>query len=357
MSVRIRVHGDEVHVSRAEAPLDRMPYLTALVEAAGALLHWDATETVALPDADVDDLRAAADWLPEIYGQEVADAVVFGADATLPVGGGDPAVIDAVLRLGHLNWAQAWWPAGARISALDPALLAAESAVTAHIVEHLLDDDRAVERVLADAAEAPRAVAALPPAFAAETERLLTTLADLSEDHGVALAPAEPAAVREDWALAAGGVDSISSGVEVASGRAAVRWSDVPAQTVDAGAEARWAIRQRAGAAVLRVEVPAVDSPRAARSLTARFGPAELGVDVVLRRETTLFEGEAEVPASALFLPSSEQTLWVRDPVLSPEDDGAPDPHDARERVLSFAAARLLSPKATLAERSAGVRR
>lgn len=357
MSVQIRVQGDAVRVSSSEALPDRMPYLVALVEVAGGLLHWDPTEHIVLPDADVDDLHAATGWLAEIYGQEVADAVGQGADATLPLGDGDPAIVDAVLRLGHLAWARAWWPAGARFPALDPALLAAETAVTAHDVEHLLDDDRAIERALADAADAPSALAALPPAFAAEAERLLSTLTDLSEDYGVALGSAEPVAVREDWALAASGVHDVREGVEIASGRATVRWSDVPAQTVDAEAEARWVIRQRGGAAVLRVEAAAVDSPLASRSLIARFGPAELGVEVVLRRETSLFQGEAEVPASALFLPSAEHTLWVRDPVLSPEDDGASDPHDAREQVLSFVATRLLSPAASLAERTAGARR
>ena len=359
MSAQIRAQGDRVHLSSADSSPDRIPFRTAIVEARGGLLRWDPTDAVTVPDADVDDVDAAAVWLAEIYGPEVADAVSRGTDATLPVGEGDPAVIDAVLRLGHLAWAGAWWPAGSRVPALDPALLAAETALTTHIVEHLLDDDQAVERALADAATAPAALAAVPSALAIDADRMLSALSALAEDYGVVL-DATPgrsiSGAREEWALAAGGAHASRAGVEVASGSAPVRWTDVPAQTVAAESEARWTIRQHAGAAVLHVEVPAVDSPHAGRSLVARFGPAELGTEVILERGSAMFHGEAEVPASALFLPAADRTLRVHDPLLSAEDDGAPEPLDQRERVLAFAASRLSSPDASLAERVAGAR-
>lgn len=372
MSVRIRIQGDLAHVSSSDAVLDRMPYLTAVVEAKGGLLHWDPTEPAVVPDADIDDTDAATGWLADLYGQEVADAVGrstdASADAVVRIGQGDRGVIDGVLRLGHLTWAQAWWPAGAGIPALDPAVLAAEIAVSTHVVEHLLDDESAVERAVEDAVDAPSALAALPAAFTREGEHLLTVLSTLAEDHGVALESAEggPAGAesrREEWTLAAGGTHGAALGVEVASGSAPVRWCDVPPQTVAADDDAAWVIRRHAGSAVLQVEVPAVDAPGSGRMLRARFGPAALGVEVELRRETTLFRGEAEVAASALFLPADQRTLWVRDPVLSPgdelipEDEGAPDPVAARERVLSFAASQLLSPTAPLAERAAGAQR
>lgn len=359
MTLRIRVQGDLAHLSSADGAFDRVPCLTAVVEVRGGLLHGDPTGPASLPDADIDDVDAASAWLADVYGPETADAVIRGVHGATRIEPGDQTVIDAVLRLARLTWTRAWWPAGARVPAVDPVLLAAEIALAAHAVEHLLDDDLATERALADAAGIAPALAALPPALAAEGERLLSALTALSEDYGVALDPAEATAadaaqVRQEWALAAGGARDASDGIGVASGSAVVRWGDVPAQTVDAEAEARWTLRQSAGVATLRVEVPAVDAPSSGRTLAARFGPAELGVDVALRRDGALFRGEAEVPASALFLPAGERLLWVRDPLLSPADADAPDSAADRERVLSVAAARILSPDASLAERAAG---
>lgn len=370
MSTHIRVRDGIAHVSAGSistgpistgpAAATRAPFLTAIVEATGALLHWDPTAGAALPDADIGDATAASGWLAEVYGTTIAEAVLRGDDVSVTVAGSgarepaDPRIVDAVLRLGHLTWARAWWPASARLPALDPALLATEIARTSHDLTHLLDDDEAVERALHDAADAPGVLAALPPALAADGAALATALAELADDHGIALLAA--ASTREEWALAAGGPGAPASGIEIANGTAPVRWADVPAQSVDAEGVAHWALSQHAGAVTLRVEVPAVDTAFAARTLRARFGPAASGVDVALERDGSRFFGEAAVAASLAFLPADARTLWVRDPMLA-SAPGSPESAADRDRVRRFAALRLGSPAASLAERAAGAAR
>lgn len=359
MSRLIRVRDGVAHLSSGIADPEDPSFLTAIVEGAGALLHWDATAGAGLPDADIDDIDAASGWLADVYGPAVAAAVRSDEDATVEIAESDPGVVEAVLRIGHLAWARAWWPASARIPALDPALLAAEIAVTSHLVSHLLDDEDAVEHALRDAADAASALAALPPSLAAEGAALSAALAELADDHGVVLLPVTTA--RTEWALAAGGAGPTAAGIELASGTSAVRWADVPAQSVDAEGEAHWSLRQHAGRTTLHVEVPAVEVPGvdadvAASTLAARFGPSDSAVEVSLQRLGARFSGETDAPASVAFLPAVERTLWVHDPVLAPSP-GAPESVEARARVLEFAALRRGSPTASLAERSAGTGR
>ncbi|PVE94741.1 MULTISPECIES: hypothetical protein [unclassified Microbacterium] len=354
MSTLIRVRDGVAHLSSGVSGVEDPSFLTAIVEGAGALLHWDATAGANWPDADIDDIAAASGWLADVYGPAVAAAASSESDAAVEIADADPGIVEAVLRLGHLAWARAWWPAGARIPALDPALLAAEIALTSHLVSHLLDDEDAVEHALRDAADAASRLAALPLALAPDGAAVSAELAELADDHGIALLPVTTA--REEWALAAGGAGPASAGIELATGADAVRWADVPAQSVDAEGEARWWLRQHDGRMTLRVEVPAVDADVAATTLAARFGPSDSAVDLALERVGDRFSGETDVPASVAFLPAGERTLWVHDPVLAPSP-GAPETAEARDTVIRFAADRLESPSTSLAERSAGASR
>lgn len=353
MSTQIRVRDGVAHISSGGSDEPGAPFLTAIVEAAGALLHWDATAEVSSPHADIDDIAAASGWLADIYGPAVAHAASAGVDAAIPVAPGDASVVDAVLLLGHVTWARAWWPAGTRIPALDPALLGVEIALTSHAVSHLLDDEDAVERALTDAVDAASALSGLPAALLSDGAEVAAAFATLAEDHGVDLLPVS--ATREDWALAAGGSAEVHAGIELATGTAAVRWADVPAQTVDADGEARWSLRQHAGQVTLHVEVPAVERATV-DALRASFGRAGSEVDIVLERQDDRFAGETEAPASVVFLPTQERSLWVRDPMLAPTP-GEPESTEERERVVRFAARRLSDPLASLAERAAGAAR
>ncbi|WP_146113865.1 MULTISPECIES: hypothetical protein [unclassified Microbacterium] len=365
MSTRIRVRDGRAEITTTShdtavpgALAERPSFLTALVEAKGALLTWDATATPHLPDAEVHDARAASAWLDDVYGSAVADAVRRGDDTIVALDApADPATVASVFALGNLSWARSWWPASIGIPALEPAILAAEIAVQSHRISHLLDDDDAVERAVLDAREAPSALAALPSSLAAEGAALALALDALAEDDGVELQPATTAEPRAEWALAAGGASGAppATGIVVAHGSAPVRWSDVPAQTVDAGAEARWTLLQGTDAPFLHVVVAAVVGLPSIPALHARFGPAELELDVVLALDGSHFIGETAVPASALFLPVSARTLWVHDPSLA-SSSGDPESAEDRARVMAFAAGRLAAPDASLAERAAGAR-
>jgi hypothetical protein len=162
---------------------------------------------------------------------------------------------------------------------------------------------------------------------------------------------------RAEWALAAGGdrPAPAADGVVVAQGTAAVQWSDVPPQTVDAAADARWMLLQGTDAPFLRVEVPAVDGAPSSTGLRALFGPMDAGLEVELHRDDSSFVGEGVVPASALFLPPAARTLRVHDPLMSSAAAG-PESADDRALILAFAASRLAAPEASLAERAAGAR-
>ncbi|GAB3595395.1 hypothetical protein [Microbacterium tumbae] len=359
MSIRITVDGSAARVYASSGPGEAPPFATALVEVRGGLLLWSVPPQ-RFPDALVHSPVEAAAWLSEIYGDDVAAAVrgmpaTHGADAgpdpiALPAGAD---LVDAVRGLALLVWARTWWPAGRRIPRLDPDVLAAEIVRASHAVDHLLDDEEATGRALADAIDAPAALAALPRSLADEAETLARTVTELADDHGVALSDT----VRlhgEDWALAAGGAPAGAEGVEIGHGTGQVRWADVPAQTVAADAEARWSLQHSGGEMRLSVEADAVaDAPDAGTTLRARFGAEETGVDVLLTRSGALFSGSMPVPASLALLPLEQRTLWVRDPA-SAAFPGPAEPESIRRTVIDFAAARIADPGAGLAERAAG---
>lgn len=348
MSLWIRIADGTAQLSH-DAPAERAPFRVALVEARGALLTWDAASDGRYPDAEIHSAEEAMEWFTEIYGDDIAAAVRIGAETSLPLPD-DAELVDAAHRLAMLTWARGWWPAGVYTPALNDAVLAAETALAAHAVEHLLDDEDAVERALRDAVDAPSALAAVPSPFRADAASVVDAVAELADDHGVALNPAvitDP----EDWALAAGSRAELGEGVEIGHGTAQVRWSDVPAQTIAADSDAQWSLRHVEGVPHLHVSVAAV--PGATAALRARFGPDALDIDIPLHLDGVAFAGHAQVAASVALLPLDERTLWVRDPLIAPVP-GPAELEDDRDAVREFAVRRLDDPTASLAERAAG---
>ncbi|MDA1368054.1 hypothetical protein [Glycomyces algeriensis] len=319
------------------------PECAALVEARGALLYWHVLDRHAHPDAEIYDIDLAADWLWEIYGPDAASAILNG-DNTIATEW-DSSVLDAARRLAHLRWAEAWWPSShaAAIPALNTGLLRAEAAWRTAAVEHLLDDDEAVERALADADLT--AAEALDPDLGAAA--LTAAVEAIAEDYGVELRrePVEPR--REDWALAAGGSPTVD--FALASGGGPVAWERVPQGLVDAAAGATWTLTQREGGLVVHVTVPAAPEPRDLR-LAAAIG----GVEIPLQLDpaTGNFTGEAEAPQAFLILPASQRELWVHSPDFVREPVNAEEaPH--RAAIIEYARERLTDPDASLAERAA----
>lgn len=314
------------------------PHLAAVVEARGALLVWRIDRDEALPDALIHDSAAALQWLPEIYGAGIADALASGdTHAARPAAPG--AAAERTRLLAHLAWCTAWWPAGLAVPRLPAELLAAETAVLTAELEYLLDAPDAPDRALDAARGALVATGAADGALAAALRNLL-------EDYGIE--PDESAAAgaaQADWALAAGGAGA-GGGLTAATGTAEVAWAGVPAQTVAADGLATWSLVQRDGATVLRVAVPATGP--GARPV-ARFGPD--GLVVPLSFDGLAYTGETAATPGLLRLRTADRTLRVHDPRMTAE---APDPEPAAERaaVLAFAGARLAHPW-TSAERSA----
>lgn len=330
-------------VSRSEGvirvgEMPSLPERTALVEARGALLAWDVLGDAPVPAAEIHDAEQAAEWLWEVYGPDGAAAVL--GDATevelAPVDG-------PVAVLAWLRWAQAWWPASviAGIPSLDPALLAAEIAVHTAAVEHLLDDEDAVTRALAD----------VTTPFGDEVETVLVLreqVEAIADDFGVTLLPAEQGR-RADWALAAG--EPMRDGLRLRSGATAVDWSLVPAGVLDAAAPAWWELRRTAGATVLSVSVEAAPSARPVE-LLARCAP---DFEVPLHPDGNAFVGVTAVDVTWL---TEDIAPVVYAPRFAAADRiGAPVDMASQSAVLGLARARLTSPDASLTEREAGRRR
>jgi len=310
------------------------PEVTAMLEAAGAVLAWDVLAGDAVPAARVHDPARAAEWLWEIYGPAAEDILGGARDVTVPADG-DWSVRDACRTVAQLDWAQAWWPASlsAGVPALDGVALRAEHVLALSGVEHLLDDPDAVERALGSVA--------LP----ADAD-LASRVAALAEDYGIDLSPA-PAPARSGFALAAGG-DS-GGGTTVLTGASTVDWTLVPAGTVDAAAPAEWAVVRRGGATV--VDVSVVPGPRPGGPLAARFGDVEVTLGEVdgLGRVT----GSAPVPASVLLLPPEQRAVVVYAPGFAVPVMPEPGAGARQAAIIAYARSRVGSPSATLTERTA----
>lgn len=311
------------------------PEVTAVLEAAGAVLAWDVLAGDPVPAARVHDPALAVEWLWEIYGSATEDILAGTPDVTVPEDG-DWSVRDACRTVAQLDWAQAWWPASASagVPALDSVVLRAERALVLSSVEHLLDDPDAVVRALESVA--------LP----ADAD-LAGRVAAVAEDYGIELSPA-PAPTRAGFALAAGG-DAAGIGTTVLTGQSTVDWMLVPAGAVDAAAPAEWAVVRRAGATV--VEVTVVPGPGLGSPLAARFGDVEVALDEVdgLGRVT----GSAPVPASVLLLPPGERAVIVYAPGFAAPVEPEPGAEARQAAVVAYARSRTGSPSATLTERTA----
>jgi hypothetical protein len=325
------------------------PERTALVEGRGALLLWDALDPRPHPAAEIHDPDRAADWLWDLYGHDAADAILDGAN-TVTVDTASP-VLDAARALAHLHWAEAWWPSSyaAAVPALSIGLLRAEAAWRTAALEHLLDDDGAVERALADVDIEPLSALEDDPLLGTEARELTAHLADLAEDYGVALRDAPLPVSPEDFALAAGEHDA--DGLVLTRGSAPVDWSLVPQGLVDGAGDAKWALKQRDGAAVLAVAVPAAPNPRGG-ALTARIASAD--VELRLDPRSGAYTGEAAAPQGFLMLRAEHRTLSVFAPDFSTgRAETDPDAAARREALVAFARERLTAPNACLAERAA----
>jgi hypothetical protein len=322
----MRIHREGAEIFAGTWPAH--PEQTALLEGRGALLAWDVLSDDPVPAARVHDPDSAMDWLWEIYGTAAADILGEADDATVPAEG-DWRVRDACRVVAHLGWVEAWWPTSGTVPPVDHEVLLAERAVATSEVEHLLDDENATERALTEA-----------PLVAAFADRL----PGLAEDYGVELRESAVSS-QQDFALAAGGPRP--EGVTVLSGTNPVDWALVPSGTVDAAAEAQWAIVRSQGMTYLEVAVPVVARTR----LAASFGQSDVRLDEMdsFGRAT----GRVQVPPTVLLSPPAQRVLTVYAPGFAEPAEADPDSTVRRAAIIEYARARPASPQATVTERSA----
>jgi hypothetical protein len=330
----MRVERTETEIRVGQWPSN--PAQTALVEARGALVAWDVLAD-SEPAVRVDNPSVAADWLWEIYGVEAATEILNGANEVTVPAEGDWTVRDACRIVAQLAWVEAWWPASGTVGVpvVDHGVLNAERAVATSAVEHLLDDDEAVERALASATITSDAV-------------MDARLVALAEDYGTNLREMA-APTQEEFALAAGGQER-SVGVAVLSGASAVDWALVPSGVVDAAADARWAVVRADGSTYLEVAVTLVSGSRP--RLAARFGQVE--VDLDRTDDLGRLTGRIQVPSTVLLLPPAQRVLTVYAPDFAQPQGPTEDLN--RAAIIAYALSRVGSSSATYTERTAGRR-
>ena len=352
---------------------------TALLEADGALLLWDAVgadadagsdaassaaapasaevdpDAGSLPAAIVWDVRRAAAWAWEIYGREVTAALLRVAEAEAEGSAEDDSIsfvaepgpsAEPARLAARAAWARAWWPASAlaAIPPLDPRLLALEGGAALADIAHLLDDEDAGERALAAALVAAERLVPAPSGHGgvgngaddenvAGVAELVARVREAADDLGIraddARAEAHAAeslvsAGRGDYALAAGEAGTTSPGggrgVVVASGTAGLDLAALAPSTVDPAAEARWSIVRDGDGTTLGVFVDRAPAhpadPIAPEPLEAVFA----GVRVRLVPARSVFAGSVPVPATILLTRPEQRTLEVCSPGYGPAD-------------------------------------
>ena len=331
---------------------------TAVVEAHGALLLWDELSVKPHPSAWIFDTERAADWLWEVYGGRGAAAVFSPVPASrIQVDHHSSAVLTRLRRLASINWADVWWPTSeqANIPPLSNVLLATERALETFAVEHLLDDESAVEHALAAIDLHSLENWYDDPLVGERVRQSHDRIEKLFIDYGVnptstsASTSAEPPhAVSPEWALAAG--DHRVGGTVVLHGKSPVMWSHVARGSVDAAAVARWTLSRHVGETILSVSVPSGEHPTAA--LIARMGDGE--VSLPHKHDSGEYRGWASVPSGLLLQPASARRVLVYGPdVTTTPDELDPASADRQTAVIEHARSRLGEPDALLAQRAA----
>jgi hypothetical protein len=330
------------------------PWRAGVVDAVGGSLTWPVgSPRTSPPHAVLDDPDAAQQWLWQVYGTEVALAVVALTAGPTPGMATEPTVAAAEAgpltgvahRLGHVCWAQAWWPASVLdgVPPLDADLLLLERVGLEHEADGLVDD-------------------ALGPAAAAGVARALATLEALNgslepqSPESVTVVQARAAAL--DWAAAfdldltpeaAPGAEAFSlaagataaPGVELARGRHGASWSGLPAGLVDAAETAvGWSLRRTGTGRELIVEVTGLPGRPAGLTLTATIlDEAGSAVVLDLSPDENGWRAQAAVPEQT----GTALTVAVTLPGYGLPRSG-PDAAD-RDRVRGAARGLLASPE------------
>ncbi|MUM19726.1 hypothetical protein FZI91_05305 [Mycobacterium sp. CBMA271] len=335
----------------ATGPVPAPVTAVAVLEISGAVLSWpidDPSHPPVLVFTDV----ARADWMWRVLGEAGHVTVVEAlrdadpaAVIELPSVSVLPGSTDSLRRLALGHWLRRWWPASSRdgITALDRSVLDAELAVlTAAAEDYFTDDtlDADVAGLLALHG------AALGAHRDQRVEALGARCHDLADEYGLRWdAPGVVAARREDYALVAGAGDEPPSPGTIAAGAVTIAWSDVPPGIFDAAEDnLDWVIVAEDAAVAVRVRA-AVSGPDSAA-----------GIPVALR--CSMFRGFGVLDSDGAAVlpvfdvdgrPAAEEQAWNTDwsaTRVSVGAGGAAESSELRDRVRTFARARLTAPAA-----------
>ena len=338
-------------------PTVAAPPAAAVLELSGAVLEWtvdDPSSTARITFTDV----PAAEWLWRVVGEagHVAVLAALGEGAAeegrvVEVPGTEPSpdVLVPLRRIAVGHWLRRWWPASSRdgIVALDPAVLDGEIALLTAAAQDFFAEDT----LDSDVAELLRWHGASLVAGAHGDDPRVAELVDacheLADELGVVewsnLVVSEARSQRrDDYALAAGPEPVRSGALTIARGVGSVNWTAVPPGLFDAAdGTVDWAIEMAGPSAVAAVRV-VTTAPAAGVEVRLRSG--------VLSAVGVLDDdGRATLPlVGAQQQPVTETQAWDHDWPTTAVTVGADvDSDDAariRERIRSFARARLAQP-------------
>ncbi|MCV7194552.1 hypothetical protein [Mycolicibacterium brumae] len=327
--------------------------LVAVLEVSGAVLSWTVDADTGPHIAFTDPARA--DWLWRVVGVDghraLADALAEpvsddGAAVEAPAAQLLPGALDHLRRLAFGHWLRRWWPASHRdgIAELDQALVAAEIAALTDDAQDFFDDDALDDAV--DELLEPHLAALDAHALRGDprVQAVVARARELAELQGVEVRGGGPAAVRSDYALAAGLGGGRAAAGEVAGGVASIAWSAVPPGIFDAAEDTvAWRVEADGDGtrAVVRVELVGPDTPE--------------GIGVRLRAAGVAGAGALEADGRSVFAladadrrPLTETDAWGRDWRGAAVAVGAAvdEPAGHRERVRELARSRLRRPPA-----------
>lgn len=322
------------------------PWLVGVFEGAGASLWWPAGGGE--PGGLVWDAAAASGWIDGVWAgatAALADAGAFtGTPAgRIPVGTEEGPLAGPARRAALAAWREAWWPASriAGVPGLDPRLVTAERVMALAALDGATDDPDAVERALADHADAVRRHGDLGAAG-----DLARRVAEVAADRSVALVAAEAPTRAEDYALAASGEGTAAA---LSSGSVRADPLALPQGVVDPAGDISWRVSLVAGGALLRVSAPAApafgDAAPPRLDLRARVA----GEEVALARRGEAWEGEQSVPATLLTRPTAEAELVMPGFAGVPRSARPGDEHPG-DALIRIARVRLAAPESPAEE-------
>jgi hypothetical protein len=336
-------------------PLAEAAPVVAVLEVSGAVLSWVVDDDPAAPPSITFTEPGHADWLWRVLGESghvaVLDALGHrepGRPLDLPEVEVLQGATDTLRRLAIGHWLRRWWPASDRdgIAALDRPVLDAEVALLTVAVEDFFTDDTLDSDVAGLLAPHMAALNSSAVSGDPRVVELVEECRELACEIGLDWPDtAAEAPRREDYALAAGaGGGSAGTGL-IAGGVATVDWSAVPPGVFDAAEDTiGWSVTAAAGAgvdALVEVALSGRDSPSGIAAEIRGSGCRASGFLDAAGRAVL----EMRDPDGRLLTETQAWNLDWSAVTVRVGAEGIAEPATTRDRVRTFARARLSDPR------------